>query len=398
MSRLRAWLASPAVGRFLRLALVLLAALFLYQTYLKAHRPQGIDLSSYLASAAALAHGENPYQTGHPFPYVYPLFLAQALVPLTWVPFDVAVAVWFTLGATSLFVVARVFVRLAAGGATAPWASPLMLLCLLFFLDPIQIDLLNGQVNPEVLLLSVLFLDHYLRGRNTAAGVLLGAAIAIKIVPAVLLLFLGLRRELRTGAIALGSAALLCLLPVVVAGPDVFGYYGEYAQGFLAGRAGGSPPPERIYFTPYGFVGHLLPALRASLVVKYGSVIAVLGSLAAWDLRRRARARAPLPFAAYLTLAPYLSPLSEPHHLLLAIPAAFLATSAVLAANHQRVLPAAATACFWVLLWLGRLDRTAPFYFLALTALLVALATADRRDAPAPATTPADDRGRSQTS
>ena len=37
--------------------------------------------------------------------------------------------------------------------------------------------------------------------------------------------------------------------------------------------------------------------------------------------------------------------------------------------------PLLSTGCFWACLWLGRVDRKAPFYFVALTALLVALAS-----------------------
>ena len=50
--------------------------------------------------------------------------------------------------------------------------------------------------------------------------------------------------------VAAGVAALLCLLPVLVAGLDVFDFYAVYARGFLAERAGGTPPPEPIYSRP----------------------------------------------------------------------------------------------------------------------------------------------------
>ena len=68
----------------------------------------------------------------------------------------------------------RTFVRLEVGSVGSGWQFPLMLLCLAFFLDPIQSNLLNGQVNSEVLLLSVLFLDSILEGTEERARPALG--------------------------------------------------------------------------------------------------------------------------------------------------------------------------------------------------------------------------------
>src|SRR5204862_207695 len=73
-------------------AAVLCVVLFA-QTWVRAERPNGIDLTSYLLSARALLHGDSPYLLPTPFPYLYPATLAFLLIPLTFVPAAVAVVV-----------------------------------------------------------------------------------------------------------------------------------------------------------------------------------------------------------------------------------------------------------------------------------------------------------------
>lgn len=374
MSRILSFLEDRRLKVALEVFLLLLLAILLFQTYRRAYRSYGYDFSSYLEAASALAQGQDPYHVpGARFPYIYPLALAFALIPMTKVPYAVAVALWFVAGAGSLHLVARWASRLDGG---APWRLPLFGLVALAFLDPLQINLLNGQVNTEVLLLAVLFFDRYVAGRKTLAAVLLGLAIAIKIMPAVLLLFLFLRREIRMLAVTIAVSIVFCLLPYLAAGTSVFSFYATYAHEFLLSRAHGLvPEPHPIFFTPYGLVTFLVPALGSSLLIRYGALVAVIAALAFFDLRRRSDTD-PLRFASYLAAIPLLSPMSEVHHLLLVIPAAFFVTAAALRDGSRAVQ--SATGAFWICLWLGRVWRQGPFYFLSLVALGAALLLADR--------------------
>ena len=68
----------------------------------KAHRINGNDFTMYLDAAQALIAGRNPYAIGGTLPYMYPLFLAAMLGPLTAVPRDVAIVVWFLVSVASL--------------------------------------------------------------------------------------------------------------------------------------------------------------------------------------------------------------------------------------------------------------------------------------------------------
>jgi hypothetical protein len=75
--------------------------------------------------------------------------------------------------------------------------------------------------------------------------------------------------------------------------------------------------------------------------------------------------------------------MSEVHHLLLALPAAILLS--VVAFEEEGLTARISAIVFWCGLWIGRLDRSGPFYFLALAALMVGLVARLRREPPTPA-------------
>jgi hypothetical protein len=107
-------------------ALALLAGLLivlLLQTFRQAYRAGGYDFTSYLLSAKALWNGNNPYKTDTQFGYLYPLFLAFAILPLAAAPYWLANFLWFSLSIASLFLGCLVILRLADrdGHATAGW-------------------------------------------------------------------------------------------------------------------------------------------------------------------------------------------------------------------------------------------------------------------------------------
>ena len=98
----------PSVRRASVVALCLLALLFAVQTWRKAYRPDGNDLTSYLAASHALAEGSNPYAVDTPFPAIIPDFLRWRLIPLAKAPYDgAAVLFWFALSIAALAWVPR---------------------------------------------------------------------------------------------------------------------------------------------------------------------------------------------------------------------------------------------------------------------------------------------------
>ena len=197
------------------IALVLVLGVLLAQTWAKAHRADGYDFTSYLLSARALLAGSDPYRTSTPFPYLYPLFLAWLLIPLAVVPYGVANLIWFaTSGAAGL---ASIHATLGLGGsrdrAPRPGAIATVALFFLLFIPILQNNLVNGQANLFVLLGCVLFIRDEREDGGIAAAAYLAAAIALKLLPAVLCVYLFVDRRMRTLVTTVALAGTFCILP-----------------------------------------------------------------------------------------------------------------------------------------------------------------------------------------
>jgi hypothetical protein len=209
------------------------------------------DLDVYLRAAWAVRAGEDIYTItdDNGWHYHYPSLLAIVLVPLAdppagaartgMPPFAVSVALWYAL---SLLCLAAGVHALAgaleqAGPGTAPpagsrrwWAMRVVpaLICL----PAIGHTLTRGQVNLLLLWLLCGMVAAVLRGQRGRAGIWLGAAICLKIIPAFLLLYPLWRRDGRFLA-GVGGGVLvgLVLIPVLVFGPArTWDYFQEWDQ------------------------------------------------------------------------------------------------------------------------------------------------------------------------
>jgi hypothetical protein len=382
--RLGEWLRTRSARRSLGTATAIVTAVLFVQLLSKSARPSGTDLTSYLLSASHLAHGLDPYATGTVFPYIYPLFLAFVLIPLTALPHQVAHILWFAASLGALWMTARVLMDANAAaiiGVPAPqlWGS--LALVALFLLDPIQINLLNGQVNLIVLLLLALFLRAHVNGRSWLAAMFLGGAIAIKIVPAALLVFLLARRALGTLVGAIGIAAVLCLLPYLCTGDRLWAYYDHYVRSFILARTSIPAVAGRdIIFSVSGIADALQLGISPAWTKVLASVV-TLGPVV-W-IGSRPRTPPLWTYSLIVIAIPLLTPISEVHHLAFMFPAAALTT---LVALHRSGQPdrvgLVLVGAGWLLFWIGRLDRPGPYYALSLAAFYVATLREARRVGP----------------
>jgi len=304
----------------------LLAAIFAAQAWTRAMRASGNDLTTYLAAARAFWDGLNPYLVNAPFPFIYPLFLCVAIWPFALLPYGVAVGAWYLLAVLALASATAPLRTLArAVPDSRQWLVATAIVALAFA-DVLQNNLVNGQVNPVVLALCVAFAWLHARGRRLAAGAALGAAIAIKITPAILLLYLVKRQDWRTVAWTVG-AMLACgvVLPYLVAGPSIWNEYYHYAQTFLTDRLVDSAEivSHRRAFGLVEVVRQLTGSALAADIWIAAAVVAV----ALWFVDRVDRAHA---FALYLAASLLISPMSEVHHLIYLWPALVLLTGEAL--------------------------------------------------------------------
>jgi hypothetical protein len=404
------------VQRLTVAVIVGILVVLLAQTFRQAYRVDGYDLTSYLLSAKALWQGDNPYTIATPYGYIYPLFLAFLLIPLTLVPYWLANLLWFGMSVSCLFAVCQMLLKMADEGTVPVLASgrrrlspgtfnqasdgryllPAAVVFAVMF-SPIQNNLLNGQVNLIVLFCCTMFLRSYVREKKVTSAAWLSAAIAIKLVPAILVVFLLVRKQFRVLLWTALFAILFCLLPTIVAGTNAFAFYRDYWDSFflpsLLGHAPKGSPSTcaqflsvskiPIFFGLHRTLQYFLPAAgSAGWVRAIAQSVSLLAVLAVDLAGRRARPlhRDTWAFSGYLLGCLLLSPVSEIHHLVFAVPAVCLVgartffdrrwtTKTVLAFTGGFVL------CFDVAA--GLYDKM-PFFFLSLAILLALVFLANR--------------------
>lgn len=373
---------STRLQQILIVVFVLVVFGLAFQMLGKAYRDTGYDFTSYLLSAKALLDGQDPYATGSPFPYVYPLFLAFALIPLTFLPYGVANLVWFGGSLAALLLAMNLWVGMTMTHTKACYGRRLIVpsICLfLLFLNVIQNNLLNGQAN--FIVLSLLLWCCYLlnQGGQIRAAILLAAAIAIKLTPVVLLLYLLLRARYRALVLSLVFAVGFCYLPYVLAGDRIDSYYSYYLRhvgGFvLPSGAGAAADTSAMYFSLAGFLRSILPtgavAGHAGLICG----IFVLAVLAVIDVTSRRRDGGHDVFALYLISTLLINPISETHHLIMLLPGvATLGLKVVFDDKYRTPWSISWLALFFALFFAAKAISRNPFYFLAILVLLAALA------------------------
>ncbi|MBC7258332.1 MAG: DUF2029 domain-containing protein [Chloroflexi bacterium] len=245
---------------------------------------------------AALESGQfNMRDNSIRWPYANPPLLAILTVPLTYLPYDVAAAIW--TGLTTLFLLGACAAILAAIGRL-DWTGAVVALVLLYGYYPATVCLRLGQVEILLFLLIALAFLALKRGRDEWAGAALGFATAIKFFPGALILFLAWKRKWKAAAWGLGIGAVVLAASILIAGPENFAAYTE-AWGVYAGGAFSAFPLNQSLngffsrlFRPNVFWPTLrgleLPGLATGLWL---GGAAVLGAALAWLTRKGTDAR-----------------------------------------------------------------------------------------------------------
>jgi hypothetical protein len=322
------------------------------QTWSRAHRPGGIDLTTYLEAARAVLRGDNPYPLASPFPYIYPPFLAFALIPLTGLPADLALVAWFIASLGAIVWSTREVLTLAYPELSGPRVTPFIAALFVAMYPVLQSNLRNGQVNPIVVSLAIAGLAARLRRAGShRPGIPPGApharrsdgewrdwrvwealcwaaAIAIKIVPAVLAPFYVRRRDWRVCAKAALAVIALCLIPFVTLGRHVVPLTRDYVVSFLAGSFSATPAGGSLEFSLGGMLTLVGGPMGGPWLRAVAAILPVAVVLAADWRARTGPSTDPFAYTLYLAVIPLASPKSEVHHLLFAMPLATLAFGA----------------------------------------------------------------------
>lgn len=295
-----------------------------------------IDLDVYRTGARTVLHGGDLYGQlprlgdGHELPFTYPPFAALAFIPLMLPGYSAAnwllTAVTIACVAASLRCFAAATPR-AAGARMRrllPWALPAALL-----LEPVRSTLGYGQIN--ALLMALVSVDCLTRAPRWPRGIGVGIAAALKLTPAVFLLFFVLRRDLRSAARAGLSFAACTCAAFALAPHDSLRYWTEIV--YQPGRIGGmSYASNQSILGTLARLGLSNPArtwlwLALCLLV---AALAVTGMRGALKTNRVTTALS-LNAAAGLLI----SPISWSHHWIWAAPALLTCLSAI-NPNRQR--------------------------------------------------------------
>jgi hypothetical protein len=235
-------------------AFIIFGALFEMRSALLQNRKG--DLNVFLRAAWAVRAGEDIYQAtdDNDHHYHYPPFLAVMLVPLAdppqgraplpgTLPYAVSVALWYALSIGLLFLALDMLAgaleeKMYRGARPALgdrrwWA--LRVLPLLACLPAIGGALMRGQVDFLLLALFCGMMAAILRGQSGRAGLLLSAAISIKVIPAFLLIYPVWKRDTRwLASCAAGLVVCLGIVPAAAFGPkQAVAYYYEWNEVLL---------------------------------------------------------------------------------------------------------------------------------------------------------------------
>ncbi|MEY9836358.1 alpha-1,2-mannosyltransferase [Streptacidiphilus sp. EB103A] len=360
-----------------------------------------IDLDVYRLGARAWLSGRDlygglpPTQNGLHLGFTYPPIAAVVLAPLTLVPAPVA-AILVT--AVSLGLLAATTALMLERSGVLPRTAAIRLAVALMpaavLFEPIRSTLGYGQVN--VALMAMVAFDCLSPRVHWPRGALVGLAAAIKLTPAVFVLYFLIHRQWRAAANAAGSFLAVGALGALLAPRDSVRYW--TAAVFDTGRVGSVTLAADQSLNGVLARAHLS---GFALHLAWLGAAAAVGCLASAGVARAARARRPVHALALTACAALLvSPISWSHHWVWAAPV--LLTAAVAAhrgANRRtRALVYSSVVLFvvgpqrWLpgggggephWSWWQQIIGSA-YVWAALAALLAAVFTnADRRRGPA---------------
>ena len=325
------------------------------------HTPYRIDVDVYRMGAQAWLDGRPLYadntlfhtHAGIELPFTYPPLAAIAFCPFAWLPLPVGGAA-ITLITLVLLIVSTLIVltrldvwdrpTVVAGPAWSRrcWLAVAAVAPAVILLEPIMSNFSFGQIN--VVLMTLVIADCVPRRTPWPRGVLLGLAIALKLTPAVFLVYFALRRDGRAALTAVASFAAATLVGFALAWGDSLQYWTNTVRN--TSRIGA---PN--YNTNQNLAGTLA---RIGVSGDEHFTLWTLGCLTVlaatiWAARRLLRSGEPV--LALMCVAMFglvVSPVSWSHHWVWALPT--LLVMAVVAYRRRSLLLAAITAAGVVML------------------------------------------------
>ena len=343
--------------------LLTLAALVWAGWRLLGHSPYRIDIDVYRMGGQAWLDGRPLYADGAMFhtqggidlPFTYPPLAAIAFAPFAWLSLPLASAA-ITVTTLALLIVSTTIVltRLDVWPTTRVttepawlrrgWLAAAIVAPAVIYLEPIRSNFDFGQIN--VVLMTLVIADCVPRKTPWPRGILLGLAIAVKLTPAVFLLYFLLRRDTRTLLTAAASVVVATLLGFAMAWRDSLVYWTETVRN--TDRIGTATLNTNQNIA--GALARLGLGEDPRFIIWVLACFAVLG-LTVWAALRTLRADEPV--LALICVAMFglvVSPVSWSHHWVWALPTV-LVTGIVAYRRRHIVLGLISAAGLALMVW-----------------------------------------------
>jgi alpha-1,2-mannosyltransferase len=303
------------------------------------HTPYRIDIDVYRMGGQAWLDGHSLYDHDAKFhtpiglnlPFTYPPLAAVLFCPFAWLGMPAA-SVTITLITMALLLVSTMMVltrldvwntaRLVPGPSWSRrwWLTVLIVAGATLWLEPIKSNFAFGQIN--VVLMTLVIADCVPRRTPWPRGLLLGLGIAIKMTPAVFLLYFLLRRDRRAVLTSLASVAAATLAGFVLAWHDSWQYWTHTVRNTDRIGSASLNTNQNVAGTlaRLGLGDHerFLPWVAACLLVL---------ALTVWAARRVLRADEPVMAVICIALFGLaVSPVSWSHHWVWMLPTVLVTT------------------------------------------------------------------------
>jgi alpha-1,2-mannosyltransferase len=285
-------------------------------------QPSTIDLQVYVYAVKDMLAGKDIFATTTPFwnlYFIYPPIAAILMTPLAFGPYVFWQVVW-----TGGLVWAQQSV-LKRCGAPRGWKLGLIGIAVLLAMEPIRTTLGYGQVNTILMALVIadLLPDPSAQPRRIPQGTLIGLAAAIKLTPALFVIFMFLIGKRRPAITALISFAVFTGIGAILLFRETLVFFG----GLSGGDTRTASPLYAGNQSLLGVFFRLLDTSRTTTLVglAVAGVLAVLGCLVAahwWRNGEKVFAVALVGLTTCLA-----SPLSWTHHYVWILPMAMAVLS-----------------------------------------------------------------------
>jgi alpha-1,2-mannosyltransferase len=277
--------------------------------------PVMVDLDVYRQAGHVLLEGGDFYTLPGALQFLYPPFAAVLAAPLALVPAAAVQVGWTVAGVLALLAVLHRF-------GLRGWALGLVGTATVWFVEPVTETLAFGQLG--IFLVALVLLDlvpgpRVWRRRLLPEGALTALAAAVKLTPAIFVVYLLVVRRTRAFVAAVVTGLVVTLGSAVVAPRASLGFWGRLAHGDTG--LGHSI----IYYTNQSVMADVVRILglgsgAAALGLLLSAAVAALGVVAAYRWHRRGDVAMAVNLCGVASLL--ASPVSWLHHFVWVVPLA----------------------------------------------------------------------------